>query len=55
MATKMTKRDYFNRILGYAHEEDKEFILHELDLLAKKNSGYLRSFVAYKAQKLLII
>lgn len=39
MATKMTKRDYFNRILGYAHEEDKEFILHELDLLAKKNSG----------------
>jgi predicted Rossmann fold nucleotide-binding protein DprA/Smf involved in DNA uptake len=37
--TKMTKRDYFNRILSYAHEEDKEFILHELDLLAKKNSG----------------
>lgn len=34
---KMTKRDYFNRILAYAHEEDKEFILHELDLLAKKN------------------
>ena len=31
--TKMTKRDYFNRILGYAHEEDKEFLLHELDLL----------------------
>lgn len=37
--TKMTKRDYFNRILAYAHDEDKEFILHELDLLAKKNSG----------------
>ena len=37
--TKMTKRDYFNRILGYAHDEDKEFILHELELLAKKNSG----------------
>lgn len=34
---KMTKRDYFNRILAYAHEEDKDFILHELDLLAKKN------------------
>lgn len=34
---KMTKRDYFNRILAYAHEEDKEFILHELELLAKKN------------------
>lgn len=39
MAKKMTKRDYFNRILSYAKEEDKEFILHELDLLAKKNSG----------------
>lgn len=37
--TKMTKRDYFNRILGYAHDEDKEFLLHELELLAKKNSG----------------
>lgn len=34
---KMTKRDYFNRILGYAHEEDREFILHELELLTKKN------------------
>lgn len=39
MANKMTKRDYFNRILSYAHDEDKDFILHELDLLAKKNSG----------------
>jgi len=36
---RMTKRDYFNRILSYAHDEDKEFILHELDLLTKKNSG----------------
>ena len=34
---KLTKRDYFNRILSYAHDEDKDFILHELDLLAKKN------------------
>lgn len=34
---KMTKRDYFNRILSYAHEEDKDFLLHELELLAKKN------------------
>ena len=34
---KMTKRDYFNRILAYAHDEDKDFILHELELLAKKN------------------
>ena len=34
---KMTKRDYFNRILSYAHDEDKEFLLHELELLAKKN------------------
>lgn len=39
MAKKMTKRDYFNRILSYAKDEDKEFILHELDLLTKKNSG----------------
>ena len=39
MEKKMTKRDYFTRILGYAHEEDKAFIEHELDLLAKKNSG----------------
>lgn len=39
MATKMTKRDYFTRILGYAKEEDKAFIEHELELLAKKNSG----------------
>lgn len=39
MTTKMTKRDYFNRILSYAHEEDKEFIQHEIDLLNKKNSA----------------
>lgn len=39
MEKRMTKRDYFNRILSYAHDEDKDFILHELDLLAKKNSG----------------
>ena len=36
---KMTKRDYFNRILAYAHEEDKGFILHELELLEKKNAS----------------
>lgn len=36
---KMTKREYFNRLLSYAHEEDKEFILHELSLLDKKNSA----------------
>ena len=39
MEKRMTKRDYFNRILSYAHDEDKAFIEHELDLLAKKNSG----------------
>lgn len=39
MEKKMTKRDYFNRIMSYAHEEDKAFIEHELELLAKKNSG----------------
>ena len=36
---KMTKRDYFNRILAYAHDEDKPFILHELELLEKKNAS----------------
>lgn len=36
---KLTKRDYFNRILSYAHEEDKDFILHELELLDRKNSA----------------
>lgn len=36
---KMTKRDYFNRILTYAHEEDKAFIVHELELLEKKNAS----------------
>jgi hypothetical protein len=39
MAKKMTKRDYFNRILSYAHEEDKEFLENELDLLDKKNAA----------------
>ena len=36
---KLTKRDYFNRILSYAHDEDKDFLLHELELLDKKNSA----------------
>lgn len=36
---KMTKREYFNRILSYAHDEDKEFIEHEIALLDKKNSA----------------
>jgi hypothetical protein len=35
----MTKRDYFNRILAYAHDEDKAFIEHELELLDKKNNA----------------
>lgn len=39
MTNKMTKRDYFNRILSYAHDEDKDFIVHELELLDKKNSA----------------
>ena len=39
MTTKMTKRDYFNRIRSYAKDEDKDFILHELELLDKKNSA----------------
>ena len=36
---KLTKRDYFNRILSYAHEEDKPFLLHEMELLEKKNAS----------------
>jgi hypothetical protein len=36
---KMTKREYINRILSYAHEEDKAFLEHELELLANKNRG----------------
>ena len=36
---KFTKMDYFNRILAYAHEEDKPFILHEMELLQKKNAA----------------
>lgn len=36
---KFTKRDYFNRILSYAHDEDKDFILHEMELLEKKNTS----------------
>ena len=36
---KMTKRDYFNRILSYAHDEDKAFIEHELELLDKRTTA----------------
>ena len=36
---KMTKMDYFARILAYAHDEDKDFILREMNLLAKKNAS----------------
>jgi hypothetical protein len=36
---KMTKRDYFNRILAYAHDEDKAFLEHEIELLNKKNAS----------------
>ena len=36
---KLTKREYFTRILSYAHDEDKPFIEHELELLDKKNSA----------------
>ena len=40
---KMTKRDYFNALLGIAevkaNDELVKFIEHELELLAKKNSS----------------
>lgn len=39
MTNKMTKRDYINRILSYAHDEDKPFLTHELELLDKKNTA----------------
>jgi hypothetical protein len=51
--TKMTKRDYFNRILSYAHEEDKEFLLHELDLLARKNSGERKPTATQEANEVI--
>lgn len=41
--TKMTKKDYFNELLNIKevanNEELKGFILHELELLAKRKSG----------------
>lgn len=43
MATKMTKRDYFNALLAISEVQSNEalvdFINHELELLAKKNSA----------------
>ena len=39
MSKKTTKREYLNRILSYAKEEDVPFILHEIELLDKKNSA----------------
>ena len=36
---KMTKREYINRILSYAHDEDKAYLEHELELLDRKNSA----------------
>ena len=36
---KMTKREYFTRILSYAHDEDKAFLEHELELLDRKNTA----------------
>lgn len=40
-APKMTKRDYYNAILSKypLTEDEKKFILHELELLEKKNSA----------------
>ena len=51
MANKMTKRDYFNRILSYAHDEDKAFIEHELELLAKKNSSDKKQTATQRANE----
>jgi hypothetical protein len=38
MSKRITKREYINRILSYAHEEDKPYLMNELALLDKKNS-----------------
>lgn len=35
----LTKREYINRIMTYAHDEDKPYLQHELELLDKKNSA----------------
>lgn len=37
--TKMTKRDHFNSILSYVADVDRDFILHELELLDRKNTA----------------
>ena len=39
MSKRITKREYINRILSYAHEEDKPYLMNELALLDKKNSA----------------
>jgi hypothetical protein len=36
---KITKREYINRIMSYAHDEDKPYLEHELELLDKKNTA----------------
>ena len=46
---KLTKRDYFNRILAYAHEEDKDFLRHEMELLEKKNASRSYTIAEIKA------
>ena len=40
-APKMTKRDYYNAILSKypLTEDEKKFVLHEIELLDKKNSA----------------
>ena len=37
--TKMTKRDHFNSILSYVADVDHDFVLHELELLDRKNTA----------------
>lgn len=54
-APKMTKRDYYNAILSkYSLTEDeKKFILHELELLEKKNSADKKPTAAQTANAAL--
>lgn len=55
MTKKMTKKDYYNVLLGIADVQSNDslvkFIENELDLLAKKNSGDRKPTAVQKANE----
>lgn len=57
MAKKMTKRDYFNTLLNLeevkANTALTDFVKHELDLLAKKNSGEKKPTATQKQNEVI--